>query len=84
MKQRILVAVIGIPLLLLVLCWAPHWGTAALLAVLSLIGAHELLAAVSALAALIVLIVNAKKAHKPEDMFVNRKKHENESPKEGE
>ena len=44
----------------------------------------QLLAAVSALAALIVLIVNAKKAHKPEDMFVNRKKHENESPKEGE
>ena len=44
----------------------------------------QLLAAVSALAALIVLIINAKKAHKPEDMFVNRKKHENESPKEGE
>ena len=44
----------------------------------------QLLAAVSALAALIVLIVNAKKAHKPEDMFVNRKKHEKESPKEGE
>ena len=44
----------------------------------------QLLAAVSALAALIVLIVNAKKAHKPEDMFVNRKKHENEIPKEGE
>ena len=35
----------------------------------------QLLAAVSALTALIVLIVNAKKAHKPEDMFVNRKKH---------
>lgn len=47
MKQRILVAVVGVPLLLLVLCWAPHWATAALLAVLSLIGAHELLAAVS-------------------------------------
>ena len=44
----------------------------------------QLLAAVSALASLIVLIVNAKKAHKPEDMFVNRKKHEKESPKEGE
>ena len=44
----------------------------------------QLLAAVSALAALIVLIINAKKAHKPEDMFVNRKKHEKESPKEGE
>ena len=44
----------------------------------------QLLAAVSAIAALIVLIINAKKAHKPEDMFVNRKKHENEIPKEGE
>ena len=47
MKQRILVAVIGIPLLLLVLCWAPHWATAALLAALGVIGAHELLAVVS-------------------------------------
>ena len=47
MKQRILVAVVGIPLLLLVLCWAPHWATAALLAALGVIGAHELLAAVS-------------------------------------
>ena len=47
MKQRILVAVIGIPLLLLVLCWAPHWATATLLAALGVIGAHELLAAVS-------------------------------------
>ena len=46
MKQRILVAVVGIPLLLLVLCWAPHWATAALLAALGIIGAHELLAAV--------------------------------------
>ena len=47
MKQRILVAVIGIPLLLLVLCWLSHWATAALLAALGVIGAHELLAAVS-------------------------------------
>ena len=46
MKQRILVAVVGIPLLLLVLCWAPHWATAALLAALGIIGAQELLAAV--------------------------------------
>ena len=46
MRQRILVAVVGIPLLLLVLCWAPHWATAALLAALGIIGAHELLAAV--------------------------------------
>ena len=28
MKQRILVAVVGIPLLLAVLCWAPDWATA--------------------------------------------------------
>ena len=32
MKQRILVAVVGIPLLLAVLCWAPDWATALLLA----------------------------------------------------
>ena len=43
----------------------------------------QLLAAVSALTALIVLIVNAKKARKPEDMFVNRKKHETDESKEG-
>ena len=43
----------------------------------------QLLAAVSALTALIVLIVNAKKARKPEDMFVNRKKHETDKSKEG-
>ena len=35
MKQRILVAVVGIPLLLAVLCWAPDWATALLLAALS-------------------------------------------------
>ena len=43
----------------------------------------QLLAAVSALTALIVLIVNAKKARKPEDMFVNRNKHETDESKEG-
>lgn len=47
MKQRILVAVVGIPLLLAVLCWAPDWATALLLAALSVIAAHELLTAVS-------------------------------------
>ena len=31
MKQRIIVAVIGIPLLLAILCVAPDWATAALL-----------------------------------------------------
>lgn len=43
MKQRILVAVVGIPLLLFVLCWAPDWATMALLMLLSIIGAHELM-----------------------------------------
>ena len=43
----------------------------------------QLLAAVSALAALIVLIVNGKKAHKPEDMYVNRKNSDTNEPKEG-
>ncbi len=46
MKQRILVAVVGIPLLLAVLCWAPDWATALLLAALSVVAAHELLTAV--------------------------------------
>ena len=46
MKQRILVAVVGIPLLLAVLCLAPDWATALLLAALSVIAAHELLTAV--------------------------------------
>ena len=43
----------------------------------------QLLAAVSALAALCVLIANAKKAHKPEDMYANRKKRETNEPKDG-
>ena len=46
MKQRILVAVVGIPQQLSVLCWAPDWATALLLAALSVIAAHELLTAV--------------------------------------
>lgn len=46
MKQRILVAVVGIPLLLFVLVVAPDWATMALLCGLSIIGAHELLSAV--------------------------------------
>ena len=37
MKQRIIVAVIGIPLLLAILCVAPDWATAALLAALSVV-----------------------------------------------
>ena len=46
MKQRILVAVVGIPLLLFVLVVAPDWATMALLCLLSVIGAHELLSTV--------------------------------------
>ncbi len=45
MLQRILVAVVGVPLLLFVLIVAPDWATAALLCALCAIGAHELLAA---------------------------------------
>ena len=46
MKQRILVAVVGIPLLLFVLCWAPAWATMVLLAALSVIASHEFMTAV--------------------------------------
>ena len=46
MLQRILVAVVGVPLLLLVLVWAPEWAALALLDVLAVIGAYELLRAV--------------------------------------
>ncbi len=46
MKQRILVSVVGIPLLLAVLVAAPDWATAVLLYGLCIIGAHELLTAV--------------------------------------
>ena len=45
MLQRILVAVVGIPLLLFVLIIAPDWATALLLCALCTVGAHELLAA---------------------------------------
>ena len=46
MKQRILVAVVGVPALLGVLCFAPDWATMALIMALCIIGSHELLAAV--------------------------------------
>ena len=52
MKQRILVAVVGIPALLAVLCIAPAWATALLLAALTVIAAHELLTAVCGISAL--------------------------------
>lgn len=45
MKQRILVAVIGVPVLLGVLCFAPDWATAVLTAVLCVIGCHEFMGA---------------------------------------
>ena len=44
MKQRILVAVVGVPALLGVLCFAPDWATMALIMALCIIGSHELLA----------------------------------------
>ena len=46
MLKRILVAVVGIPLLLFVLCVCPDWATAAFLGVLCVIGAHEFVTAV--------------------------------------
>ena len=46
MKQRIIVAVIGNPQLLAILCVAPDWATAALWGAVSLGGTQELLGAV--------------------------------------
>ena len=51
MKQRIIVAVIGIPALLAVLCFAPDWATAVLVALLCVIGCHEFMAAAAPLKA---------------------------------
>ena len=51
MKQRILVAVIGIPALLAVLCFAPDWATAVLVALLCVIGCHEFMVAAAPLKA---------------------------------
>lgn len=48
MLQRILVAVIGVPVLILALTVAPPWGTFALLAGLCILAAHELMNAVCA------------------------------------
>ena len=45
MKQRILVAIIGVPALIGVLCFAPDWATAVLVAALCVIGCHEFMAA---------------------------------------
>lgn len=46
MLKRVMVAVVGIPFLLLVLIWAPDWATMILVAGMCAIGAHELLHAV--------------------------------------
>ena len=46
MKQRVLVAVFGIPLILAIVVLAPDWATAVALAALCVIGGHELLNAV--------------------------------------
>lgn len=51
MKQRILVAVIGIPALLAVLCFAPDWATALLVSLLCVVGCHEFMAAAAPLKA---------------------------------
>ena len=47
MKQRVLVAVVGIPFLLLVLIGAPAWATMLLVAALCAVGAYELMHAVT-------------------------------------
>ena len=47
MKARVLVAVVGIPFLLLVLIWAPDWATMLLVAAMCAIGAHEFMHAVA-------------------------------------
>ena len=49
MKSRILVAVVGVPLILLVVLWAPIWVFAVFLAMLSAIAAWELMKCVGAL-----------------------------------
>ena len=46
MKQRLIVAGVGIPVLLLILLAAPVWATAAMCALLSAVGCYELMHAV--------------------------------------
>ena len=48
MFKRVMVGVIGIPLLVLVLSFAPAWATMLLMMALCAVGAHELLHAVGA------------------------------------
>ena len=47
MFKRVMVAVVGIPFLLLVLGWAPEWATTILVAGMCAIGAWELMRAVA-------------------------------------
>ena len=47
MFKRVMVAVVGIPFLLLVLCWAPEWATMVLVCGMCAIGAWELMHAVA-------------------------------------
>ena len=49
MFKRVMVAVVGIPFLLLVLIWAPAWATMVLIAAMCAIAAWELLHAAGAL-----------------------------------
>ena len=49
MLKRVMVAVVGVPFLLLVLIWAPDWATMLLVAAMCAIGAWELLHAAGAL-----------------------------------
>lgn len=48
MKSRILVAVVGVPILLYIVLWGPEWLLAVALAVLSGVGAYELMKCVGA------------------------------------
>lgn len=47
MGKRVLVAVVGVPFLLLVLIWAPDWATLLLVTALCGVGAYELMHAVT-------------------------------------
>lgn len=51
MKTRILVAVVGVPILLYIVLWAPEWVLAIALAALSGVGAYELLQCVGVMSA---------------------------------
>lgn len=46
MKARVLVAMIGVPVLILILGYAPYWATTVLMMALCGLGAHELMHAV--------------------------------------